>query len=496
MHSIKDCRNNGLSQRAAARRLGISRETVRKYWDMSEDEFCGRLGDTSRRKKLDGCRDYIILLLEKYPEIRVPKIRKKLREKGIDPSVSERAFRYYVKSLRDEVLVKQKRYYAPVIEMVPGVQAQVDLGEEREVMIGGTPTRVYFAVMVLSYSRQMFGCWSLRPFDTQRFIEFHDLAFRSFGGVPEEIVYDQTKLVAIEERYREVLFNERFYEYATRIGFSPRVCEGYDPESKGKVEAGIKYVKRNFLYAEEFDSFRSLCDRFNEWLSDVANVRIHGTTGKRPSDLFEKEKPFLKPLSDVILRESSELELRRVDKTGLLSYKGNKYSVPQKYQSHRVAVDETFDGNLLALDKTSGEVIARHILCAEKGKIVKNNNHYRDHSQTISDRESQIREILPADIAGNICRLLKENNPKIYKDQLVGLRRVCRKYPHEVVVEALDSLQHRGSGLRVTLIEEFLKARSAGIESITDSRELSRYESLKASPQHSLKSYSKLGGDA
>jgi transposase len=79
---------------------------------------------------------------------------------------------------------------------------------------------------------------SFRPLDTTRFIGLHDEAFRFFGGVPEECVYDQTKMVVISEQYRELTLNQRFHQYATTVGYRIHACEGYDPESKGKV--GVK----------------------------------------------------------------------------------------------------------------------------------------------------------------------------------------------------------------------------------------------------------------
>lgn len=84
---------------------------------------------------------------------------------------------------------------------------------------------------------------SFKPLDIQAFIRLHYEAFRYFGGMPEECVYDQTKLVVISEEYREIVVNQRFHEYATAAGYRIHACEGYDPESKSKAEAGVKYVK-------------------------------------------------------------------------------------------------------------------------------------------------------------------------------------------------------------------------------------------------------------
>jgi transposase len=104
--------------------------------------------------------------------------------------------------LRDEVVFKQRRYYEPVLDMIPGVQCQVEPGDISGIKIGGKEQPVYFVVFVLSYSRLMYVAASPRPIDTDTFIRLHDMAFRYFGGCPEECVNDQTRLVVIKETFR------------------------------------------------------------------------------------------------------------------------------------------------------------------------------------------------------------------------------------------------------------------------------------------------------
>ena len=155
---------------------------------------------------------------------------------------------------------------------------------------------MHFVVFVLSYSRLMYVGLSPRPIDTATFIRLHDAAFRYFGGRPEECVYDQTKLVVLHEQYRELDLNPAFAAYATAAGFRIYACEGYDPESKGKVEAGVKYVKGNALAGEVFDDWDHLEAHVRQWLDGVANVRQHGTTGEAPRVRFERDELVLSDL--------------------------------------------------------------------------------------------------------------------------------------------------------------------------------------------------------
>lgn len=466
IHKIKALfdEGNGCSIKQISRELSISRNCVRKYLRISEEDIKKVTENRVRTKTLDTYRDYIVHLLQKYPKLTSRKIMRKLKARGLADSVSGRSFRRYVKALKDTIAVKQPRYYEPVIDMVPGAQIQVDLGEIRDVVIGGIPKTVYFIVFVLSYSRKMYAAVSDRPVNTNAFIRLHDEAFSFFNGVVDECVYDQTKLVAIKEEFREVWFNEEFYRYATLAGFDIRVCEGYDPESKGKVEAGVKYVKNDFFYADEFSSFGNLKHSLFLWITTVANVRIHGATRKIPEECYESEekdkmKPYLRPH---FLSESYG-EKRLVDKTSLISHRSNKYSVPMKYQSSTVFVK--VEGTKLVIrDAEVFQLIAEHDIHQEKGKIIKNTNHYRDYEKHISDREDEVCELIGEELAGRLCNIIKRTSPKIYKDQLVGFLQVLKNHlGREDIVAPLNALSERPR-LTVSFIRDYLTAYCANKE--------------------------------
>jgi transposase len=444
IHQIKALYHdgNGLSERQIAKELGISRNTVSKYLKLPEPAITALLSDTDRVKKLDDYRAYIIQLLQTYPGLSAVKVLRKLKAKVDDLAVSDRSVRRYIQTLRQEISFKQSRYYEPVLDMIPGEQCQVDGGEMRGVMIGGAETTVYFTVFVLSYSRMLHVSVSARPIDTDMLIRQHDAAFRSFGGMPQECVYDQTKLVVIRETFRELELNRRFHQYATAAGFCIRACEGYDPESKGKVEAGVKYVKHNGLYGETFVDWRDLERYVADWLEHTANQRIHGSTGQSPRALYEREEqarmqPYLTPTCLQVA--SAAVVTRKADKTGLIAWQSNKYSVPMAYQGARVSVCEQ-DGQLRISDLSSGEVIAEHSLCLDKGQILKNTHHYRNQSLRVETLEQDLELLLgqPA-LALALCTLLKITSPKIYKDQLAGAKQVLAEHLrcHGALPEAL-----------------------------------------------------------
>lgn len=433
IHKIKAMydEGRGSSMRAIAAGLKISRNTVRKYLRMSAEEIAAYRERKGRTKRLDVHRAYIVHLLESYPRLSAVKVLRKLQAAQGELSVSSRTMRRYIEALRETITPKQERYYEPVLDMAPGVQCQVDGGELRGVVIDGVETTVYLMVFVLSCSRLMYVTASPRPIDTTELIRMHDAAFRCFGGRPQECVYDQTKLVVIEEAFRELSLNERFARYATTVGFRIRACEGYDPESKGKVEAGVKYVKNDGLYGERFASWAELQAHLQQWLDETANVRVHATTGQVPREHYEREE---KPAMAAYLSPPGMAELaadqpqtRQADKTGLIAYQANKYSVPLAYQRSRVGVMEEH-GRLVICDLHTGEVIAHHALSCGKGEIIKNTHHYRDRETRIGELEKELHERLGESLGRRLCALLKASEPRIYKDQLQGAKQVLGAY--------------------------------------------------------------------
>lgn len=489
IHKIKALfdNGNGCSIKAIAKELNISRNTVRTYLRMDEQAIAQKLNNPERQKILDSYLPDIEVLLGKYPKLSAVKLLRKLKEKHSDITVSDRTVRRYIQTVKDNCLLQQTRYYEPVIDRVPGVQCQIDPGELRGVLINGADTTVHFVVFVLSFSRLMYVALSPKPINTTTFIQMHDAAFRYFNGCPAECVYDQTKLVVIDEQYRELTVNAQFHEYATRAGFDIHACEAYDPESKGKVEAGVKYVKNNALYGETFTDWSALEAYMTQWLETVANARVHGTTGEVPRVLYnakerQQMQPYLTPA--VTALNASGNETRQVDKTGLISWKANKYSVPMAYQRSRVDVCEA-EGQLILFDRTNQAEIARHILHEGKGHLIKNNHHYRDVNTQVYEYEQDLKQQLGEASAMALCVLLKATSPKIYKDQLAGIRKILKQYP----LPDEDLLQRVCASPRLTasLFKDYLEAYHHQPERLhpgepvrqsTHHPELQRYASL------------------
>ena len=281
---IQELKRHKLNKSQTSKKLGIDFKTVNKYWDMPPDDFAiARQNAGCRRKKADIYKDYVVECLQKYPDMTAAQIYDWIKEQTgkKDLEFQERAFRNYVVSIREEYGIKKpehSRQYEATEDPPFGKQAQVDMGEIILETVSGRSKKVYCFGMVLSNSRQKYALWRERPWTTRSFIEAHIKAFEFFGGRTQEIVYDQDKVLAVSENHGDIIYTDEFQIFKETIGFDVFLCHGADPESKGRIENVVKYLKHGFAEHRIFKD----TDNFNEdciaWLERTGNAKIHETT--------------------------------------------------------------------------------------------------------------------------------------------------------------------------------------------------------------------------
>jgi transposase len=172
-------------------------------------------------------------------------------------------------------------------ETAPGEQAQCDWGQI-SVPLGGVRTRLHVFVMTLGYSRRGFA----QGFERERMPDLlaaHEAAFAHFGGRCEQLLYDRMRTVVLGATEGRPRLNATFAAFAAHWGFTPRLCQPYRAQTKGKVESGVKYVKRNFVPGRVFADLEDFNAQLAAWQAEVADLRIHGTTYQRPIDRFADE---------------------------------------------------------------------------------------------------------------------------------------------------------------------------------------------------------------
>jgi transposase len=222
-------------------------------------------------------------------------------------------------------------------ETAPGEQGQVDFGQLR-VWIGETPTPVHILVFTLGYSRRTVA-YAYRDERLDALLDGHERAFRHFGGVPLTCLYDNPRTITLGRSAGQVLWHPRFEDFARYYGFTPRACQPYRAQTKGKVESGVKYVKRNALAGRRFAHWTALDAWLEEWAATVSDVRVHGTTHERPIDRFARET--LTPLTGRPPYHYAARRRRIVAADALVAIAASRYSVPVRYVGQTVEIRET-----------------------------------------------------------------------------------------------------------------------------------------------------------
>nr|WP_245602103.1 DDE-type integrase/transposase/recombinase [Peribacillus kribbensis] len=167
----------------------------------------------------------------------------------------------------------------------------------------GTFKRLYFIGFILAHSRYKYVEWLDRPFRASDLIRMHENAFRFYGGMSIEIVYDQDRLLAVSENAGDLIMTVEFTKYQQSRKFKVYLCRKSDPESKGKIEQVVKYVKKNFAKNRTFDNLRDWQESSINWLKRTGNYKVHHNTKKRPVEVFALEKPHLQPVSGIYIFE-------------------------------------------------------------------------------------------------------------------------------------------------------------------------------------------------
>jgi transposase len=226
-------------------------------------------------------------------------------------------------------------------ETPPGRQLQIDFGERR-VVIAGESVRVHLFVATLGYSRRRYvqvfrherqACW----------LAGIEGAFAHFGGVPEEVLLDNPRALVVhhDAATREVRFHERFLVFASYWGFRPRACAPYRARTKGKDERSVGYVKRNAIAGRSFPSWEAFEAHLAQWTREVADVRVHGTTGETPLARFAAEAQALRPLEGKPPFEQTRELVRQVGADCSVEVDTNAYSVPWRLLGESVQVQIT-----------------------------------------------------------------------------------------------------------------------------------------------------------
>jgi transposase len=342
-------RTEGMSVSQIARELEVDRKTARAC--LARTEWRPYRRQSSGPTLLSAHASW---LAERAPAVRYSArilFQELCRERGFAGSYD--TVRNAVRPLRAEAAVAsitQMRF-----ETGPAEQAQVDWGQAR-VRFAEAVAEVHIFVMTLGYSRR---AW-VEGFVSERLeplLVAHEHAFEHFGGPCAELLYDRMRTVISGVQEGRPRWNPTFESFAAHWGFAPRVCRPYRAQTKGKVESGVKYVKRNFLPGRVFRDLADFNEQLLTWNAEIADVRIHGTTHERPIDRFAQEASLLARATGHPSFLQASVRDRVVADDWLVSIDSNRYSVPWRLIGQTVQVARAGDRWRIS---HRGELVAEH----------------------------------------------------------------------------------------------------------------------------------------
>lgn len=374
---LRDSFNEGLSISEIARQTGHDRKTIRKYINFETPPM--RNKRNTAPSKIDPFKDYIIRRLNEHP-LTAARIHREIQEKGFKGKYG--IVKKFVREVRRKTEVPAVYRY----ETKPGIQGQVDWAECGQIDIDGQNRKLHCFTMVLGFSRMRYAEFTLQ-IDIPTLIQCHLNAFRYFGGYPKEILYDNMKQVVIDRKpiSSDSTWNSKFRDFFEHFGFVPRLCRPYRPQTKGKIENVVKFVKKDFFMGGSFSSFSDLNFQLNKWLSRV-NSTIHGTTHEIPFDRLKQED--LNKMDDVLPYNVFKEESRKISRDAFLSYLGNKYSVPYKFagRTAKLRIQDTTFSVFVGKD-----LVCNHEIIPGNGKVSRNKEHFKGLLSEILSQRSNPR---------------------------------------------------------------------------------------------------------
>jgi transposase len=324
----------GVSKAEVARRLGVSRQTVYNHVNREGPYVKPR---RCRASKLDGFKDYIRGRLERF-DLRCTVLLREIRARGY--TGGRTILCDFVRTVkRAEVEKLTERF-----ETEPGRQVQIDFAECGMITVNGQRRKLRLFVLVLGYSRMLWGRFltSTRRHELLRCLKD---AFEALG-IPLEVLVDNMKQAVDRHDVTTgvVKFNATFLDFADHYGFLPVAAPPYWPRVKGKVENGVNYVKRSFLCGRRFSDLSDLNSQFRQWQETVANVRIHGTTGRRPVEMYREELGILRQAGGLPGYDTRPGETRKAGWDSHIRWANVFYSVHPDAADKSVVVRPDGDG--------------------------------------------------------------------------------------------------------------------------------------------------------
>ena len=441
---VKTLLSENLTVAQVSRILGIDRKTVRRYRDMSQEQISALVDREVKRRlcKLEPYRDFVVNLLKEKPMLSSPQVNDRLLEHYPSfPDVSPRTVYSFVQRIRTEEDIplahESFREFARVEQLPYGKQAQVDFGEMFLENTHNGHTKVYFMLMVLRRSCYKYAWFQSYPFTAETAVYAHHMAFRYFGGVPEEVVYDQDVKFLVDENYGKYHLTAALEAYVLEVGYKPVFMMARDPQSKGLAEVYVRYVKHNFLSGRTYVNDEVLNDEFLGWLERTGNQNRHSVYRFVPSVEFAIEKEHLTPYRANVKGPDMYARSYIVKQDNTISYKGNTYSVPLGTYQHKgsrvLVVMNEAEQQIEIYSEEPCKLIAWHdVVTDRKGEVITRPEHRkREPSKAMLAAEAELRQLLTQygdeHCTNRYLERVYNAGPRYYRKTVMGILHELRK---------------------------------------------------------------------
>jgi transposase len=435
---IQTLKRRGHSKTEIAAALNIDPATVRKYYDMGPDEYHKYLQQVIERKKsFEAYEEEIkeLYSMNDFKKLNMAAVYDYLEERYGKLPGNEQTLRNYIHYLvKNEVLVltNKQRMYSRVDPLPYGKQLQIDFGEYTT----KRGWKLYIFGAVLSASRFKYIAFQDHPFRTIDVI-YHLLdCFDYLGGMPEELVIDQDSVLVVSENYGNIVYTRQFSQFIDEMELKMYVCRKSDPESKGKIENVIKFVKYNFLQVRDFEGVEEARESLTKWLKRRGNGKISQATKKVPLYEIEEERNHLRPLQNSLFRKNALVgrEMRLVSEKSYIMVAANEYSVPQQYRNRTVEIYLT-PHEVYIYDEKTGREIACHTLSPLTGKRVQNRDHFRSKTFPIEELHRKTMQLYTFESWKLFIHLNVKAFKRYSRDQCMLAGKYFKKVEDESILE-------------------------------------------------------------
>lgn len=437
---IQALKEKGFSIRQVSRLIRVSRNTIRKYWDLPADEYAATLSSINKLSALAAYEPPVLHWLESFPCMTAAQVRDWLCEK-YHTDAAERTVRRFVAGLRKKHGITKvsapRRDYEAVDELPKGFQLQMDFGVKSVRNAHNSQyTKLYVVAFSLSCSRYKWGVFQDKPFTSESLVRALYGCFEYLAGMPRQLVYDQDSILVVSENNGDIIHTHAFAAFLQQTHLQTLVCRKSDPETKGKIEAVVRFIKGNFMENRLYMGLGLWNQSFEEWLERTGNGRVHETTKRKPSELFAEEQGHLLPLFGTPPQANQENLSRTVRKDNTVLFRSNRYSLPLGSFHTQKLVDVALEDERLKLYTVTGDLLAEHPLCCGQGKLIKADAHRYERDQKIRERLDKAVLLLGEEFREYFSALCGAK-PRYVKEQLALAVRTCESYGRETTLKAV-----------------------------------------------------------